>query len=50
MFSKTLIAGKHSSKSLAQRLQKLFSAKELSFGMDARAKMILGCDKLADAV
>lgn len=27
-----------------------FAAKELSFGMEARAKMLLGCEKLADAV
>jgi chaperonin GroEL len=27
-----------------------FAAKELSFGQECRFKMLMGCDKLADAV
>lgn len=49
MFAKSSLT-KTASRQLSQKIQRLFSAKELSFGMDARAKMLAGCDKLADAV
>lgn len=52
MFSKSAVAHyiKSSSKGLTQKFPMFFAAKELSFGMEARAKMLRGCDKLADAV
>lgn len=39
-----------SSKGLSQKFPMFFSAKSLSFGKEAREKMLLGCEKLADAV
>ena len=37
-------------KTLTQQLKFSFAAKELVFGNDARAKMLEGCDALANAV
>lgn len=37
-------------RSITQQLKFYFSAKELLFGTDARAKMLEGCDALANAV
>ena len=37
-------------KSLTQQLKYAFAAKELKFGNQARAKMLEGCDSLANAV
>lgn len=41
---------KSSTRGLSHKFPAFFTAKELSFGMAARSKMLAGCDKLADAV
>jgi chaperonin GroEL len=41
---------KHQAKSLSFKYGAFFAAKELTFGMDCRQRMLEGCDKLADAV
>ncbi|EGR31531.1 hypothetical protein IMG5_107510 [Ichthyophthirius multifiliis] len=41
---------KTSSKLLTQQFPFFFAAKELSFGNECRQKMLVGCEKLADAV
>lgn len=41
---------KSQSKQIGSQIPKFYAAKELSFGLQARQKMLRGCEKLADAV